>query len=497
MKQQPSAEYRGYRTAGIRLTEEWAPELRGTRESTENAALYAYHMFDKAHVVMLAEEGIIPRHIGVALLTALREMEGEGVETARSRVGGGMHSGELYLIRKLGEEIGGWEHLGRSSSDLQAVGQRVQERDRLLETLELANLLRETVLNLAEQHLETVMPAYFMWQHAQPITLAHYLVAMGEALARDAARAQECYARVNRSPAGAVILTGTSFVLRRERTAELLGFDGVHVNTLDAVQDADHALETYGVVAMLAAHLERLGEDLAYWSGTEAGYVDIADRFASASSILMQMKTPTPPSYARSAFASIVGGMMGAYLGAKGSTGMLANLGPLEHSFAEVHRSLRLLTPALASVRVDAPRARRQAGLHFAAGTDLAAALVVERGLPWRSAHQICGILFRLCAERSLTPSDVSPALLDEAAVDYFGRPVGLAAEVIQDALDPLSFVQRRTLLGGPAPAETLRQVEVLNQALERDRRWLDAARDAVKQSAQRLDAAIDALLEG
>ena len=286
-------------------------------------------------------------------------------------------------------------------------------------------------------------------------------------------------------------------LLRTERTAELLGFDGVHVNTLDAVQDADHALETYGVVAMLAAHLERLGEDLAYWSGTEAGYVDIADRFASASSILMQMKTPTPPSYARSAFASIVGGMMGAYLGAKGSTGMLANLGPLEHSFAEVHRSLRLLTPALASVRVDAPRARRQAGLHFAAGTDLAAALVVERGLPWRSAHQICGILFRLCAERSLTPSDVSPALLDEAAVDYFGRPVGLAAEVIQDALDPLSFVQRRTLLGGPAPAETLRQVEVLNQALERDRRWLDAARDAVKQSAQRLDAAIDALLEG
>jgi argininosuccinate lyase len=500
VRKQRAAEYRGYRTAGIRLAEDLAPELRQGREEAERSALYAYHMFDKAHAVMLTEEGIVPREIGAAILQALRDLERDGVEAARSRAGGGMHAGETYLIRTLGEEVGGWEHLGRSSGDLGAVGQRIRERDNLLEALDALSALRAALLGLAAEHVEAVLPAYFHWQHAQPTTLGHYLVAMAEALGRDAARAREAYARVNRSPAGAVILTGTNFPLRRERTAELLGFDGVHTNTLDAIQDADHALECFGFLAMTAAHLARLGEDLSYWSGTELGYVEVADRYATGSSILMQMKTPVPTNRIKGAVSGVVGGMVAAYMAGKTPTGM-ATLdrpyaqAPLEAAFEDTLRNLRLLPPVLASLKVHKEVAREGAAGHYAAATDLAGALVTDKGLPWRTAHQICGILFRHCAERGLTPADLTPALLDEAAVEYFGRPAGLSAASIQRALDPLRFVEERTLIGGPAPAEVERQGAALGSGLEADRGWLAAQRETQHRAAAALEEAIDAIL--
>ncbi|HZU07018.1 MAG TPA: argininosuccinate lyase [Chloroflexota bacterium] len=500
MRQQPSAEYRGYRTAGIRLAEDLAPELRQGRESAERAALYAFHAFDKAHVAMLTEEGIIPHAVGAAILRAFRDMEQEGVEAVRTRIGGGQHSGEVYLIRRLGEEVGGWEHLGRSSNDLSAVGRRIRERDRLLDTLAALDALRATLLDLARAHLHTVLPAYFHWQHAQPTTLGHYFTAMAQALARDAERGRQAYARVNQSPAGAVILTGTSFPLRRERTAALLGFDGVLVNTLDACQDDDHQLDCFGFLAPLAAHLSRLAEDLSYWSGTELGYVEVADRYASGSSILMQMKTPTPTNRIKGIVSGVVGGMVSAYMAAKTATGMHTldrayGDAPLDAAFDDVVGSLRLLAPTLASLTVHAERARQRAADHFAAATDLAGALVAEKGLPWRTAHQICGILFRHCAERGLTPADLTPALLDEAAVEYFGRPVGLGAESIRRALDPKHFVEARTLLGGPAPDEVARQGQALGAALAADQRWLAERRQALAAAAAALEEAIDAIL--
>ena len=141
---------------GFRLAEDLAPELRQGREEAERAALYAYHAFDKAHVVMLTEEGIIPRAVGVAILRAFRDLEAEGPGgRARRASAAASTPARCYLIRRLGEEVGGWEHLGRSSNDLSAVGRRIRERDRLLETLDALNALRGVLLTLAEAHVRT------------------------------------------------------------------------------------------------------------------------------------------------------------------------------------------------------------------------------------------------------------------------------------------------------------------------------------------------------
>ncbi len=177
-----------YRKAGARLKEDADPSQIAHKVGTVTRTLpllHAYHAFDKAHVVMLTEEKLIPRDDGIAILKALRQMEADGWERVRSEGGHGLFSGEAYLIENLGEEIGGKIHLGRSSGDLNSVSARLGVREKLLSVMDAVLGCREAYLNLAEQHLETVLPTYTMWQQAQIGTFAHYLVAWALPLERD------------------------------------------------------------------------------------------------------------------------------------------------------------------------------------------------------------------------------------------------------------------------------------------------------------------------
>src|SRR5215470_6376177 len=185
MLKQPSPDYRGFRRAGIRLNEEMLPELGRLYGSRTRPMLRVMHAFDKAHAVMLVEEGLLRREHGAAILKALRQMEKEGVEDVRHRVGGGLHSGEQYLIRALGEEVGGRLHLARSSGDLSSVGINVMQRESLLSVMEAVNRLRPVLVRLARAHTDTILPGYSFGQHAQPMTLAHLWLSWAATLARD------------------------------------------------------------------------------------------------------------------------------------------------------------------------------------------------------------------------------------------------------------------------------------------------------------------------
>ena len=497
MRRQPHTEYSGPRSPGIRMMEPLAPSLGGPYAMADVASLDTYHLFDKAHLVMLAEEGLIPRGDAAAMLSALREMETKGVGEVRQAVGGGMHSGEQYLIRLLGYDVGGRIHLGRSTGDLGAVSRRVRQRDKLQELMRSVNDLRATILQVAEQHLETVMPGYTGSQHAQPVTLGHQLLAWASILGRHCQRAQAAFQRVNQSPAGAAILTGSNFPLNRHRTAELLGFDGVIRNTFDAIQGDDVAIEALTVGASVNLSLSKWANDITFWFTSESGYVDIPDRFCGSSSIMMQKRNPSILSSIRAAAAETMGGLITTFAGANTVTGEFTSDGGAStyRTFDQAIQGLGWLGELLPAMSVKKDRMLEMAGSYWAQGTDVAGALVAEKGLPWRTAHQIVGILVRYTYERGLQPRDVTTELLDEAAVEYMAESVELSSEALQKALDPVEFINGRTLFGGPAPQEARQHIPELYSQLGSDQDQVLEAERRLKESAEKLEEAIDVLI--
>jgi argininosuccinate lyase len=498
MRRQVAAEYRGYRTPGIRLTEDPIPlgEIRGANFAEMAAAI---HWFDKAHLVMLVEEGLVSVHAGCAMLSALTELEPDRVLSERVHVGGGTHSGENYLIRRLGEDTGGQLHLGRSSGDLAEVGLRVTMRMHLLRILVALVSLRQAILPLSHVHRRTVMPGYTHGQQAQPTTYGHWLSMWAQVMARDFERLSQLYDRVNMSPAGAAILTGTDFPLNRHRTSELMGFAAPLANTLDAIHSHDLQLEYISTLAVHAGSMARLADDVLLWATAEFGFVRVPDRYCSTSSIMMQKRNPQAPQATKAIAAMAAGAVTIAHMGFKGSTGLPIHErgyveGQLWSCSDEVAKSLGWWTDLLPALTVNADRMAEMAGAHWAQATDLAGILVRERSMGWRTAHQIVGILCRLAEERHLSPAEATPELLDEAAVEYMGEPVMLSQVTITAALDARQFPARRTLYGGPAETALDRELAELHRQLEFDESSLSARRSGLDRATVLLTDAIKAI---
>lgn len=502
MRKQVHTEYRGFREPGIRMMEPIAASLESHKSEPLRPKLYTYHAFDKAHTVMLTEEGLIPRADGIAILKALREMEAEGVENARIRGGGGMHSGEPYLIRKLTEEVGGRIHLGRSSGDLGEVGKRIFFRDKLLKLVGSVTTLRETLIRTAEANLDTVMPGYTHAQHAQPTTWGHMLLSWVAVLERDTDRLFLNFSHANRSPAGAAILTGSDFPLNRHRVGELLGFHGVEKNTFDAILSHDNLFEMLAAQSILHMNLARWCDDLMLFNTSEFGMVEFPDRFCGTSSIMMQKKNAYAPQYVKGAAGRTVGGLMTAFVVEKDPTSVpildrMVTDQAIVDSFDALERDIGWINEFMPVLELDKDLMRQRAGEFWCQATEVAGALVRDLGMNWRSAHQIVGILVRFCEERGIRPLDVSTELLDEAAIEYMGQPAGLGAASLKTALDPVAAVHRRTLYGGPAPSEVQQRLSEYKSLLQADQDKLRHAREQVAAGLAKLEAAIDALVSG
>lgn len=496
MRKQRSEDYNGYREAGIRLTAPQPPALAKQRAEQAGPLIRAVHEFDKAHLVMLAEESLIPREAAVLMLSTLLEIEASGMEAARANAGGGIHSAEQLLIRRHGEEIGGWLPLGRSSADLGVLCTRLIQRDALMAMMDALNALRAVILVLAGQHLESVMPGYAYGRHAQPVTLGHQLAAWAAVFERDFERAAQAYRRINLSPGGAAVMAGTEFALNRRRLAELLGFDEPVRNTFDAVMSRDTVLDSFCVMTILNGNVARLASDILLFSTHEYALAEVPDEFSGTSSIMSQIKNPGVLRLMNGVSAASVGGLTTAAMVEKATTGenlveRSYELEALDRLHTETVRDLRVMRELLPRMRWDVERMAAQAGRHWAQGTDVAGALVREKGLPWRSAHQIVGILIRLCDERGLAPSEVTTELVDEAAVEYMAEPAGLSEQALSQALDPRHFVHaREAISGGPSPADVRRQIAELSAVLDRDQ-------SVQRDSADRLRAAATLLRDG
>jgi argininosuccinate lyase len=499
MLKQNSNEYSGYRSAGIRMTEDLLPNLSHGIEGLDRT-VKGLHIFDKAHLVMLTEESLITLNHGQAMLLALREMEKLGITKTRSKIGGGIHSGEQYLIRELGEEVGGRIHLGRSSGDLCEVSRRIAYRDALLDVLKSINKLRQVLIKNGKKQISTVMPGFTHGQHAQPTTYGHYLLSYAAVLERDYDRLLAAYQQNNYSPGGAVILTGTNFPINRFRTADLMGFSGPIKNSIDAIQSFDILLEIHCVMAIFQSTLMRISEDMMLWFSNDFDLIDIPDCYCGTSSIMMHKKNPYAPQEIKGAATAAIGGVMTAFLTEKDPTGVpnidrASSRQALFRSFDTAVGGLDWLIDLIPQIRPKKKIMKTKAGANWAQATEIASTLVVEHDIPWRSAHQIIGILVRLAIERKISPQDVTSSLVEEASKLYFGKPLGLSQKALADALDPSSILSNRLVYGGPGIKEVLDRIPDYLEKQTKDVKIVTELYSQIEKADENLEMAIDKIL--
>ena len=339
-------------------------------------------------------------------------------------------------------------HTGRSRNDQVATDIRLYVRAAIDDIVGLLRDLRLALLDLAEQHSDTILPGFTHMQVAQPITFGHHMLAYVEMFGRDAERMIDCRRRVNRLPLGAAALAGTTFPIDRLRVAKTLGFEDVCHNSLDAVSDRDFAIEFCAAAALVMTHVSRMSEELVIWMSPRVGFIDIADRFCTGSSIMPQKKNPDVPELARGKTGRVNGHLISLLTLMKGqplayNKDNQEDKEPLFDTVDTVTDTLRIFADMAGGISVK-PDAMRAAALQgYATATDLADYLV-KKGLPFRDAHEAVARAVRACVDQACDLSDMS---LDE--LRKFSPLI--EADVFQ-VLTLEGSVAARDHVGGTAP---------------------------------------------
>jgi argininosuccinate lyase len=440
-------------------------------------------LVDRAHLVMLREQGLIPGEICSKIIEALDQLKESDLG-----LGEDVHEAiEAYVISKVGPE-GGRMHTARSRNDEVATCIRLALREEMLSLMEELLSLIRTLDEIAERNIDTIIPGFTHTQHAQPTTLAHHLLAHADAFQRDLGRIEDAYARVNLSPLGAAAFASTGFSIDRQRTCELLGFNGLVENSMDAVSTRDFVLEVLSGLSILMVNLSRLAEELILWSTSEFGYLELDNLFASTSSIMPQKKNPDTAELARAKAGSVMGSLISALAICKALPMSynrdLQEVTPhLWRGMDWTRSTVRILADCVSTLKFNKKRLEESSGAGFSTATELADSLVRKTGMPFRTAHQIVG---RIAA------SGRRPELqdLDTVAQDVAGfRPSehGFSSQDLEKALDPRSNVALRANTGGPAPSETGRMTaERLHQ--------LSVMEGRIKDRQDKADRALEEL---
>ncbi len=341
-------------------------------------------------------------------------------------------------------------HTGRSRNDQVATDIRLWLRDAIDDADELLQALQLSLLALAEQHVETPLPGFTHLQVAQPVTFGHHLLAYVEMFSRDRERLGDCRRRTNRLPLGAAALAGTTFPIDRPSVAAELGFEAVCENSLDAVSDRDFAIEFCAAAAVAMMHVSRFSEELILWMSPRIGFIDLADRFCTGSSIMPQKKNPDVPELARGKSGRVYGHLMGLLTLMKGqplayNKDNQEDKEPLFDTADTLLDTLRIFADMVPGIRVRADNMAAALRQGYATATDLADYLV-KKGLPFRDAHEAVALATRACEQRGC---DLAELTLDE--LRGFSPLVG---EDVFAVLTVAGSLAARNHLGGTAPAQ-------------------------------------------
>jgi len=423
-----------------------------------------------AHVTMLGKCGIVP----------LEDVE--KIKEGLYKIQNAIHRGEQNftiadedihmniekaLIDTIGS-VGGKLHTGRSRNDQVATDMHLYLRKRTVEFVGLLLQLQEALLVQAKDNLETIVPGYTHLQRAQPILFAHHLMAYVSMFQRDIARLQDSYKRINMLPLGAGALAGTTFPIDRHFVAAQLGFDLVYENSLDAVSDRDFIIEFLSCGAMIMMHLSRFCEELVLWSSTEFAFIELDDAFCTGSSIMPQKKNPDVAELVRGKTGRVYGNLFGLLTVLKAlplayNKDMQEDKEGMLDTVYTLQGALRLFAPLVATMKVNRERMRQAVNQDFSNATDIADYLV-QKGLPFRQAHEIIGKIVLYCLQNKRFLLDLS--------LEEYREFSTLFDEQIYAVLQPEQVVNARNVYGGTAVNQVAEAIERANQAARETADW-------------------------
>jgi argininosuccinate lyase len=415
-----------------------------------DARLYKYDIAgSKAHAAMLADHGILTREELVAITDGLSAIEKEieqGTFTFRRELEDIHMNIEKSLVERIGP-AGAKLHSARSRNDQVTLDFKMYLRDQCDSLIDLLDAISRAFVMLARKYLGHVMPGYTHMQRAQPVQIAHHLLAYYEMFSRDRERMVDCRKRLNLSPLGCAAMAGTGLPIDREQVARALGFDGVTANSMDTSGDRDYAIEFTSDCTMIQLHLSRLSEELVLWSTQEFNFVNISDKFCTGSSIMPQKKNPDIPELIRGKSGRVVGSLMTLVTLVKGlpltyNRDLQEDKEPVFDTVDTVSASLAIMAELLENLRFNTERMAEATQTGCMTATDLADYLVLKN-VPFREAHSIVGRAVAYCLEKGCELPDLTQAEL-----------AGFSPVIGKDVYEVLSIegsVNSRISIGGTA----------------------------------------------
>lgn len=423
-----------------------------------------------AHARMLARQGVLSAEDLAAIEAGMGQIRGE-IERGEFAWSVDLEDVHLNIERRLTElagDAGKRLHTGRSRNDQVATDLRLWLRGAIDRALDGLRALQLALAGLAEREADTLMPGFTHLQVAQPVTFGHHLMAYVEMFARDEERLVDARRRVNRLPLGAAALAGTTYPIDREHVARELGFEGLCENSLDAVSDRDFAIEFTAAASIAMMHISRLSEEIVIWMSPRVGFIDLADRFCTGSSIMPQKKNPDVAELIRGKAGRLIGDLTGLLATLKGlpfayNRDLQEDKEPVFDAVEQLLLVLPAVTGMVATLRFDTARMAASAPEGFALATDIAEWLV-RNGVAFRDAHEIAGTCVRVAEERGVELWDLSDADLAGISPDL--------TPAVREVLSPEGSVASRSAYGGTAPDRVREQLVRARALVAADGAW-------------------------
>ncbi len=418
-----------------------------------------------AHATMLGDCGIITKEDSLEIIGGLKEILAD-IDSGKLELDPNAEDIHMFveaeLTKRLGD-VGKRLHTSRSRNDQVAVDLRLYLRDEISEISEMVIALTKTIIGVAKDHTETVMPGYTHLQRAQPITFAHHLMAYVWMLLRDLDRLGDVNKRMNYCPLGCGALAGTTYKTNRQQTAGLLGFTAPMENSLDGVSDRDYCVELNCALSLLMTHLSRFSEEIILWCSWEFKFVELDDAFATGSSIMPQKKNPDVTELIRGKTGRVNGDLVTLLTMMKGlplayNKDMQEDKEAIFDAIDNVKLCVKTFTPMLATMRVIKENMRNAAARGFINATDCADYLV-KKGMPFRDAYKITGTLVAECISKGLT--------LETLPLEDYRKMTELFADDVYEAISLDTCVRERKSYGGPSPEAVA--VQIANAEKELD----------------------------